>query len=92
MTKRIVRKYFDPMAKQFVEAYALACPKVKKEDCFWRYAFMVSTAVLTVTDQAKDNRVSRLSAGLVDAVSRVAICTAHGACQVHSFGSGGGLR
>ena len=76
MTSRIVRKHFDPMAKQFVEAYALACPKVKKEDCYWRYAFMVSTVVLTVTDQAKGNRVSRLSGGLVDAVSREALRTA----------------
>ena len=76
MTSRIVRKHFDPMAKQFVEAYALACPEVKKEDCYWRYAFMVSTVVLTVTDQAKSNRVSRLSGGLVDAVSREALRTA----------------
>ncbi len=76
MTSRIVRKHFDPMAKQFVEAYALACPEVKKEDRYWRYAFMVSTVVLTVTDQAKGNRVSRLSGGLVDAVSREALRTA----------------
>ena len=76
MTGRIVRKHFDPMAKQFVEAYALACPKVKKEDCYWRYAFMVSTVVLTVTDQAKGNRVSRLTGGLVDAADREALRTA----------------
>lgn len=76
MTSRIVRKHFDPMAKQFVEAYALACPKVKKEDCYWRYAFMVSTVVLSVTDQAKGNRVSRLSGGLVAAVSRETLRTA----------------
>lgn len=73
MTSRIVRKHLDPMAKQFVEAYALACPEVKKEECYWRYAFMVSTVVLTVTDQAKGNRVSRLSGGLIDTVSREAL-------------------
>ena len=76
MTGDIVRKHFDPMARHFVEAYGKACPKVKKEDRYWRYSFMVSTVVLTVTDQAKGNRVSRLSVGLVDAVSREALQSA----------------
>lgn len=76
MTGDIVRRHFDPMARHFIEAYAKACPKVKKEDRYWRYAFMVSTVVLTVTDQAKGNRVSRLSGGLVDAVSREALRSA----------------
>lgn len=66
LTKRIIRKHFDPMAKKFILALSEACPGVDSADIYWRYMFMVSSVVLTVTDSSKDSRVTRLSAGAVD--------------------------
>ena len=66
LTKRIIRKHFDPMAKKFIAALSQACPGVDAADMCWRYLFMVSAVVLTVTDISKDSRVARLSAGAVD--------------------------
>lgn len=67
MTKRIIRTHFDPMAKRFIEALSQSCPGVATAEIFWRYTFMVSTVVLTITDRTADNRLARLSGGLVDA-------------------------
>lgn len=67
LTSRITRKHFDPMARQFIAALSLACPKADAADMYWRYLFMVGSVVLTVTDSGKDNRVARLSAGRADA-------------------------
>lgn len=66
LTRRITRKHFDPMAKQFIAALSLASPKVDATDMFWRYLFMIGAVVLTVTDSGKDNRVARLSGGKAD--------------------------
>jgi AcrR family transcriptional regulator len=67
MTRRIIKKHFDPMAKRYIEALAKACPNVDAAEFFWRYMFMVSTVVLTMTDYSGDNRLHRLSKGAVDA-------------------------
>ena len=67
MTKNIIRKHFDPMAKRFIGALSLACPAVDSAEMYWRYLFMVSSVVLTITDRSKDNRLARLSGGLADA-------------------------
>ena len=67
VTKKIIRKHFDPMARHFVAAMSLACPYVPNADLYWRYTFMVSAVVLTITDRSADNRLARLSNGLVDA-------------------------
>lgn len=66
-TSGIIKKFFDPMAKRFVEALTLSCPEVSGADLYWRYNFMVSAVVLTISDRSKDNRLARLSGGLVDA-------------------------
>jgi len=67
MVSRLIRKHFDPMARQFVAAFAEACPDVAAAEFQWRYSFMVSTVVLTATDRATGNRVARLSNGAMDA-------------------------
>ena len=67
LTNKIIRKHFDPMAKQFIRALGQACPGIDRAELHWRYMFMVSAVVLTITDTSKDGRVSRLSGGLVDA-------------------------
>ncbi|MES2978967.1 MAG: TetR/AcrR family transcriptional regulator [Pseudomonadota bacterium] len=70
MTQRIIQKHFDPMAKKYVEALALARPGVDIRQFFWGYIFMVSTVVLTVSDRSPSNRLSRLSGGLADTNQR----------------------
>ena len=67
MSKKIIARHFDPMARRFIEGLAQACPDLSSADLHWRYSFMVSTVVLTITDRSKDNRLARLSNGLVDA-------------------------
>jgi AcrR family transcriptional regulator len=66
MTKDLMKKHFDPMAKKFIAALALSCPEVPSAEFFWRYTFMVSTVVLTMTDRSKESRLVRLSAGKAD--------------------------
>lgn len=70
LTDRIIRKHFDPMAEEFIRAFARACPQVASEEYYWRYHFMVNTVVLMVTDRSAENRVARLSSGAADASDR----------------------
>lgn len=67
MTKRLVHSHFDPMAKKYVSALALAIPHASQDELVWRYMFMTSTVVLTATDRSKNNRVAAISAGKLDA-------------------------
>jgi AcrR family transcriptional regulator len=67
LTTRLMRTHFDPMAKKFVEALALANPGIDAEEFVWRYMFMTSAVVLTATDRHKNNRVRTISGGRVDA-------------------------
>jgi AcrR family transcriptional regulator len=66
MTRRIIKKYFDPMAKRYIDALAKSSPEVNAAEFFWRYMFMASTVVLTMTDYTGDNRLHSLSKGAVD--------------------------
>lgn len=68
MTARILEKHFDPMAKRYIAAFARALPEIDPVEHFWRYNFMVSTVVLTVTDRGANNRLARLSGGQADPV------------------------
>lgn len=67
LTRRLIRTHFDPMARRYVSALALANPKIDADEFVWRYMFMTSVVVLTATDRGKTNRVSSLSAGRLDA-------------------------
>lgn len=66
MTSKLMRKHFDPMAKKYIAALAAACPDVPGDEFYWRYTFMVSTVVLTVTDRSSENRLVKLSGGAAD--------------------------
>ena len=70
LTRRILRKHFDPMAKLYIEALGEACPGIDAPDIVWRYIFMSSAVVFSVVDSRKDNRVARLSGGAADASER----------------------
>lgn len=67
LTIRLMRTHFDPMAKKYVEAFALANPEIDAEEFVWRYMFMTSAVVLTATDRHKNNRVRTISSGRLDA-------------------------
>ena len=66
MTRRIVAKYFDPMAREYVDAYQLALPQIPREEFYWRYMFVAGAVLLAATDQERVNRVSSISHGAVD--------------------------
>lgn len=68
MTIRLVQTHFDPMAKRYVQALALANPHIDADEFVWRYMFMTSVAVLTATDRNQGNRVANISEGRLDAV------------------------
>lgn len=65
-TQRIIRKHFDPMAKAFIAAIGRAAPGVDAVEFYWRYLFMVSAVVLTITDRSSSNRLGRISGGLAN--------------------------
>ncbi|MES2186054.1 MAG: TetR family transcriptional regulator [Pseudomonadota bacterium] len=66
MTVRIIERHFDGMALRYIDALANAVPGVDRTEWFWRYTFMVSTVILTVTDQSTHNRLARMSGGAAD--------------------------
>lgn len=66
LTKVIVERHFDPMAKRFIEAFSLACPSVEASKFYRRYEFMVGTVVFTISDPAGGSRMRRLSNGRID--------------------------
>lgn len=66
MTEQVIKKHFDPMAKQFVAALHEAVPTVPLSQMYWRYMLLVSTVVLTVSARRSSNRLERLSEGNAD--------------------------
>lgn len=73
MTTRIVRKHFDPLAREYISAFTLACPEVNPSEFYWRYMFMAGTVILTSTDRSNSNRISTISKGEFDASDPVAL-------------------
>ena len=61
MTERVIKKHFDPMAKQFVAALHDAVPEIPLSLMYLRYMLMVSTVVLFLSDRGRPNRLHRLS-------------------------------
>ena len=73
MTARIIRKHFDPLAREYIAAFALACPDVSPDDFYWRYAFTYCAVILTASDRSKTNRISTMSMGRFDGADRAAL-------------------
>ncbi|WP_431777769.1 TetR/AcrR family transcriptional regulator [Ottowia caeni] len=84
MTQRIISRHFDPMARQYMRAFALACPDVDPDKFAWRYMFMTGAVVLAATDQNKGNRITALSEGRLDATQPDAL-----AKELREFVEGG---
>lgn len=78
MTQRIISRHFDPMARQYMRAFAMACPDVSPDEFAWRYMFMAGAVVLAATDRNKVNRIATLSEGRLDATQPDALARALG--------------
>lgn len=76
MTERVIKKHFDPMAKQFVSALHSAVPGVPLQLMYLRYMLMVSTVVLFLTDRGRPNRLHRLSGTKAETTDKQAIAKA----------------
>jgi AcrR family transcriptional regulator len=76
MTERVIKKHFDPMAKQFVAALHDAMPEIPMELMYLRYMLMVSTVVLSLSDRGRTNRLQRLSGSKATAPDGQAVRTA----------------
>ena len=78
MTQRIISRHFDPMARMYMRAFALAYPGVDPDKFAWRYMFMAGAVVLAATDRNKINRITTLSDGRLDATQPDALTRALG--------------
>ena len=58
-TDRVLRAYFDPLAHAFIDALALALPRVGRGQVAWGYQFALGALLHHISD----NRISRLSRG-----------------------------
>jgi AcrR family transcriptional regulator len=66
LTKAIVQRHFDPMAKRFIQGIAQAAPHLDASELFWRYVFMIGCVVYSVADLGVLDRTAQLSEGKVD--------------------------
>jgi AcrR family transcriptional regulator len=56
-TRGIIAEYFDPFAREFVQAIQLALPRKSPEYVHWAYLFAVGALVMSVFD----SRIARIS-------------------------------
>lgn len=61
--KRVLYKYFNDMAQEFIRALRVAIPDLSDEDSYWGYYFMMGTGIVLV---AQTGRLPHLSSGLCD--------------------------
>jgi AcrR family transcriptional regulator len=66
LTKAIVQRHFDPMAKRFIQGIAQAAAHLDPSELFWRYVFMIGSVVYSVADLGVLDRTALLSEGKVD--------------------------
>lgn len=76
MTQRIIARHFDPFARKYIRAFALACPDVAADEWPWRYMFMAGAVILAATDCRKGNRIVSLTDGRRDAADPSALLAA----------------
>lgn len=58
-TDRVLRAFFDPMARAFIEALQAVLPHASRADAAWCYQFMLGALLHHISD----DRVERLSQG-----------------------------
>jgi len=58
-TDRVLRTYFDPLARAFIDALQSLAPKASRAEVAWAYQFMLGALV----HHLSDSRIERLSDG-----------------------------
>lgn len=66
MIDKIIAKYFDRIATEFVRAFAASLPHLDKQTLYWRYYLMVSSILFSGSERGQGNRLSKISDGTAD--------------------------
>lgn len=69
-TQQIVREELDDFAVHYMAFMRRAAPHLTEEEVHWRYHLMVGAVMMSLSDQARDGRMARLSEGLVNPENR----------------------
>lgn len=72
-TRRIVEQYLNPLAADYAKAFRQVCPEVEVAQMLWRYLLMVSTIVLTATEDRQADRLAVISGGDLTIADRSAM-------------------
>lgn len=64
-TQRIVQEELDDFALRYMAMLSEAAPHLDEKEVHWRYHLMVGALIMSLSDQARDGRMARLSEGLV---------------------------
>lgn len=62
-TRKILSKAFDQSSRKFIDAIALALPKMPRAEVEWRFHFMLGAMFYTMADSG---RIQALTSGRVD--------------------------
>ena len=62
-SRDLVRKYYDPIAREYIDAFKKVMPDLSDPEIYWGYLMTTSTVV---SSMARTGRINRLSQGLLD--------------------------
>lgn len=62
-SRDLVRKYYDPIAREYIDAFKKVMPDLSDSEIYWGYLMTTSTVV---SSMARTGRINRLSQGLLD--------------------------
>lgn len=69
-TRAIVSEELDDFALTYMAFMRRAAPHLSETEVHWRYHLMVGAVMMSLSDQARDGRIARLSDGLVHPENR----------------------
>lgn len=69
-TRAIVAEELDGLALRYIGALHRAAPHLSLHQVHWRYHLMVGAILMTLSDEASDGRINRLSGGLCNPEDR----------------------
>lgn len=89
----LVRQYFDPTAKRFIEAIQRAEPGVDQATAAWGYSFAIGSLVMVVGRTRRIERLAGESAGReASALEIVARLVDHSCAGLRGLAAGSGRR
>ncbi|MBU2513863.1 TetR family transcriptional regulator [bacterium] len=62
-SRDLVHKYYDPIAREYIEALKRVLPELPEAEVYWGYLITTSAVV---SSMARTGRINRLSAGMLD--------------------------